>query len=127
VEAFRLAGQRPGPVRDQLLRYSNAFLFQVQQSAACNRLHLTAQRCCRWLLTTHDSSPADPLRLTQAGLATLLGVRRASVTEVAQTLQEDGLIRYSRGKISILNRAGLEARACECYRLIRKVVEDLVG
>ncbi|MGE3806674.1 MAG: Crp/Fnr family transcriptional regulator, partial [Gemmataceae bacterium] len=127
VEVLRQATQRPGAVRDLFLRYANAFLFQVQQSAACNRLHLTAQRCCRWLLTAHDAAPTDPLRLTQAGLATLLGVRRASVTEVAQVLQQDGLIRYSRGKITFLQRSALEGRSCDCYRIIRKVVDELTG
>jgi CRP-like cAMP-binding protein len=115
------------PLYDLLRRYSQAYINQVMQGVACNRLHSIAQRCARWLLQTHDRVDSDQFPLTQAFLAQMLGVRRASVGSVASTLQRSGLIRYSRGVITILDRPGLEAAACECYRIIEAEYKRLLG
>ena len=93
----------------------------------CNRLHSIAQRCTRWLLMNHDRVDSDQFLLTQEFLAQMLGVRRASVSMVASKLQKAGLIRYSRGVITILNRRGLEAAACECYGIIEAEYGRLIG
>ena len=108
-----------GPLKDLLTAYHIAFMAQVSQSVACNGLHRLEQRCCRWLLMSRDRVGSDELRLTHEFLARMLGVRRASVTEVLGPLQEGGLVRYDRGRIVILDGAGLEARSCECYRVVR--------
>ena len=110
-----------------LHRYLSAFLTQVTQSVACNTLHPLVQRLARWLLMTHDRVQADQFPLTHELLAMMLGVRRASVTEVARKLQNAGLIRYVHGKITVLNRAGLEAASCECYRAVKKDFDELLG
>ena len=107
---------RDGPLRRLFLRYSQAFLRQVMQSVACNGLHTVQQRCCRWLLKTHDRMQDGVLPLTHELLAMMLGARRASISEVLAPLHRAGLIRIQRGKITVLDRAGLEAAACECYR-----------
>lgn len=99
-----------------LLRYTGGFLAQLSESAACNRLHEVQQRYCRWLLMTHDRVGGDEFILKQEFVGKALGVRRMSITPVAQALQEAGLIRYRRGRITILNRQGIEGRACECYQ-----------
>jgi CRP-like cAMP-binding protein len=111
---------RPGPLQRSLLRYTQALLTQVSQTAVCNRLHSVEQRLCRWLLLCHDRTNRSDLFMTQELIASMLGGRRESVTVAAGYLQDAGLIRYCRGHIVILNRNGLEANACECYR----VVED---
>jgi CRP-like cAMP-binding protein len=100
-------------------RYACALLVQVAQGTACNRAHDVAQRCARWLLQTHDRVEGDMLELTQDFLAEMLGERRATVNQVATALQQRGLIRYSRGRITITDRPALEATACGCYRFIR--------
>jgi CRP-like cAMP-binding protein len=110
-----------------LLRYTQALLNQISQSVACYSLHSVEQRCCRWLLVTHDRVKADQFSLTQELLSQMLGVRRASVSEVANTLQKQGLIRYSRGKMTILDRQGLEAASCECYRVVKEECDRLLG
>jgi CRP-like cAMP-binding protein len=102
------------------LRYAEALLFQVTQSGACNQLHSMQERCARWLLMTHDRVGTDSFLLTQEYLAIMLAVRRASVSAVAGALQRSGLIQYRRGRITILDRAGLEAASCECYDAIRR-------
>jgi CRP-like cAMP-binding protein len=102
-----------------LLRYTHAFMTQITQSGVCNHFHTVDQRLCRWLLAAQDRSSSDTLLLTQELVSRMLGIRRASVTVAASTLQRAGLIRYSRGEITILNRRGLEAASCECYRLVR--------
>jgi CRP-like cAMP-binding protein len=127
VEAFREELRREPALHSLLLRYANAFVMQIAQSGACNRLHTIDARCCRWLLMTHDRVGADFIPLTQEFLAQMLGVRRASVNAVAGLLQREGLIRYSRGKITILNREGLEKGACECYQVIRREFERLLA
>lgn len=107
-------------------RYTQALMMQIAQSTACNRAHGIEQRCCRWLLMTHDRVNADEFLLTQEFLAQMLGVRRATVSEVASTLQAQGLIEYSRGRMKIKNRRGLERKACECYGIIRDEYDRLI-
>jgi CRP-like cAMP-binding protein len=118
---------RNSALRRVLLLYSMAFLTQVSQAVACNGLHKLRQRCCRWLLMTQDRFNSEKLPLTHELLAIMLGVRRSSVTEVLQVLQDEGLIRYSRGKIAILDRTGLESAACECYRIVNGEFDRLLG
>jgi CRP-like cAMP-binding protein len=124
--AFRAAIQRSRALIDLLHRYTQALFTQVSQSAACNSLHSIEERCGRWLLMTHDRVEADEFVLTQELLAIMLGVRRASVAEVAEKLQQAGLIRYRRGQMRILDRKGLEATSCECYGVIRAEYERLL-
>ncbi|WP_425617206.1 Crp/Fnr family transcriptional regulator [Anatilimnocola sp. NA78] len=110
---------QPGSVlQDLMMRYHAAFLFQISQSVACNGLHPLLERCCRWLLMTHDRAEGDEFQLTHEFLAAMLGVRRSSVTETLQIMQEKGLISGARGKITIVDRKGLEAGSCECYRAV---------
>ena len=104
-------------------RYADALIAQVSQTAACNRFHLVEQRLARWLLMTRDRVRSDQFRLTQEFLAHMLGVRRVGVTKAARALQERKLIEYSRGKIRILDGKGLEAAACECYRIVKDMHE----
>lgn len=115
ADAFRAEAERNGPLRRLVLLYHTAFLTQISQTVACNGLHSVRQRCCRWLLMTHDRVQTTELGLTHEFLAVMLGVRRPSVSEVLGSLQKRGIIRSSRGKITILDRARLEAVACECY------------
>jgi CRP-like cAMP-binding protein len=124
---FRREVQVGSPLRDLLHRYTQAYINHVVQGMVCNRLHSIAQRCVRWLLLTHDRVDSDQFPLTQAFFAHMLGVRRASVSAVAGRLQKAGLIRYSRGVITILDRPGLEAAACECYRIIAVEYDRLLG
>ena len=111
---------RGGAFQRLLLRYTQALITQMSQTAVCNRLHEIEQQLCRWLLLSHDRLDSDELVMTQELIANMLGVRREGVTAAASRLQEQGLISYVRGRIRILDRRGLEAAACECY----KVVED---
>jgi CRP-like cAMP-binding protein len=111
-------------IRDIIVHYNEILLAQVQQSAACNALHEAEARFCRWLLQSRDRSDSDIVPITQEFLAQMLGVRRTTVTLVAQSLQDDGLLRYRRGRIEIVDRAGLEARACECYGIVRREIEQ---
>jgi CRP-like cAMP-binding protein len=103
-----------------LQRYTYALMVQISQGTACNRVHTVAQRCARWLLQTHDRVRGDSFDLTQEFLGHMLGERRATVNQVATALQERGLIRYTRGRIEIRDRAGLEAAACGCYRFVQE-------
>ena len=109
AEVFSQEMQSLGPLHDLLHRYTYAMVMQISQSAACNRLHSLEERLCRWLLMTHDRVGADQFLLTQEFMAQMLGVRRPTVNTAASILQKAGLIQYSRGKITILNRSGLEA------------------
>ena len=109
------------------LHYAHAFFNQVAQSAACAHLHPLEQRCARWLLMTRERMPSDEFLLTHEFLAMMLGVRRAGVTEAAGALQGDGLIRYNRGHVTILDREGLEARSCECYAVTKAEFDRLLG
>jgi CRP-like cAMP-binding protein len=108
-------------------RYTQAFLSQVFQNAACNAHHPIVERCARWLLMTHDRVRSRHLALTHELLAYMLGVRRAGVTEAAGELQAAGYIRYSRGRVEVLDRQGLESAACECYAIIHRAYEELLG
>lgn len=112
--------------RNCVLRYVAAFLTQAMQGMACNGLHSVQQRCCRWLLMGRDRIGSDDLEVTHESLALMLGVRRASVSEVLRPLQQKGLVRYSRGKITILDRPGLEAGACECYRVVADRYDEIL-
>lgn len=127
AQALRQEFDRNGELHDLLLRYTQAFLAQVSQTAACNSLHTLEQRLPRWLLETQERIHSDHLPLTQEFMATMLGVRRAGVTQVAQKLQERKLIQYRRGNVQILNQAGLEASACECFRLVKAEYDRLLG
>ncbi|HEY7383883.1 MAG TPA: Crp/Fnr family transcriptional regulator [Beijerinckiaceae bacterium] len=122
IETARIeeAKQCSPALRDLLTRYADALLAQVLQSVACNALHAMDERLCRCLLTIHDRVNADELPLTQEYLAGMLGVHRATVVRVAQPLQKEGLIRFSRGRITILNRKGLERAACECHAAVAR-------
>jgi CRP-like cAMP-binding protein len=110
-----------------LLRYTQALMNLISQSVACNCLHSVEDRCCRWLLLCQDRVESDEFPLTQEFLAQMLGVRRASVSVVAATLQKAGLIRYRRGKITILDRLGLEAASCECYQIVKQELDRLLS
>jgi CRP-like cAMP-binding protein len=125
--AFLLEVRGCAALRDLVRRYAYALLFQVGQSAACNRAHPLEQRCARWLLMTHDRVVGDQIELTQEFLAEMLGVRRAGVTHAANALKRKGWIDYRRGTIHVLDRKGLERAACECYALIRSEHEALIG
>jgi CRP-like cAMP-binding protein len=109
-----------------LLRYTQAIFSQVAQAAACNRMHPIEERCARWLLMSHDRVGADHFMLTQEFLAQMLGVRRPSVSVAAGMLQKAGLITYSRGLVVITDRAGLEAAACNCYKVIQDEFDRLL-
>ena len=113
------------PLQKVLLRFQNAFLAMVSQSVACNGLHHIQQRCCRWLLMTHDRLSSNELPLTHEFLAMMLGVRRSSVTEVLQALKTQGLLTYSRGSVTVLDRKGLEKESCECYRVVKDGYERI--
>ena len=126
AEIFREELERSGPLRGIMLRYAHAFFNQVAQSAACAHFHSLEQRCCRWLLMTRDRMPSDHFLLTQEFLAMMLGVRRAGVTVAASALQRAGLIRYDRGRVAILDRQGLEERACECYAVSKEEFDRLL-
>ena len=115
VSAFRALLAEDTELRELLLRYAQVLLEQTAQSVACNRRHSMEERCARWLLTTHDRVGGQQFPLTQEFLAQMLGVRRASVTVAAGMLQEAGFIRYSRGRVTIVDRDGLEKCSCECY------------
>lgn len=122
-EVFLDCVDRVPALRLLLQRYTMTLFAQVAQSSACNRLHPIEQRCARWLLMTHDRVTSDEFPLTQQFLAQMLGVQRTSVNAVAQTLSEAGAIRYTRGVVTVLDRARLEAASCECYEIIRREAE----
>ena len=126
AEDFRVHVARR-PLHDLLLLYTNAFLVQVSQSVACNALHPVEERLCRWLLTVHTRVGSDQFPLTHHFLGSMLGVRRASVTEAARGLQEEGLIRYGRGRLEVLDRPGLESAACGCHRVAQAELDRLPG
>ena len=117
--------QADGALQRLLLRYIGATMAAVRQSAACNRLHSLEQRCARWLLELHDRADTDTFSMTHEFLAMMLGVRRPGVSLAAHTLQEKGLITYAHGAMTVLDRHGLEAAACECYRVIQDECERL--
>jgi CRP-like cAMP-binding protein len=127
ADALREEASRDTPLRRLLVLYHSAFLVQVSQAVGCNGLHSVHQRCCRWLLMTQDRARSDVFPMTHEFLAEMLGVRRSTVSEVLEPFQEEGLIRYSRGKFTVLDRKGLEAGSCECYRAINEEFERLFG
>lgn len=118
---------RGGPLTDILHRYALALFTLMAQIATCNRLHTIEQRCCCWLLMTHDRVEGDEFYVTHEFLAELLSARRSGVTVIAGDLQRAGLISYTRGRITILNRPGLEKAACECYATVRAAYAELIG
>jgi CRP-like cAMP-binding protein len=117
---------RAGPVLHLFLRYTQALITQMAQTAVCNRHHSLDQQLCRWLLLSLDRLRNNELVMTQELIANMLGVRREGVTEGALKLQQDGLIRYARGRITVLDRAGLEKRTCECYEVVKKEYDRLL-
>ncbi|MFZ6814794.1 Crp/Fnr family transcriptional regulator [Undibacterium sp. Rencai35W] len=132
--AYRLRGQllrdefdRAGTVLRILLRYTQALITQMTQTAVCNRHHTVEQQLCRWLLLSLDRRSSDSVVMTQQMIANLLGVRRERVTEAAGNLQRAGLISYSRGAIQVLNRSGLEKIVCECYGVIKREFDGLLA
>jgi CRP-like cAMP-binding protein len=131
--AYRLKGQflkeeftRGGEMQHVLLRYTQALLTQMAQTAVCNRHHSIDQQLSRWLLLSIDRLESDELKMTQELIANMLGVRREGVTEAAGNLQKAGLIRYSRGHINVIDRQGLEARCCECYGVVKREYDRLL-
>ena len=118
---------RGGVMQRLLLRYTQALLTQMCQTAVCNRHHTMEQQLCRWLLLTLDRLPTNELIMTQELVSFMLGVRREGITEIAGRLQAAGIIRYRRGHISVLDRSGLEARACECYEVVRTELHRLLS
>ena len=118
---------RAGVFQSLLLRYTQALMTQMSQTAVCNRLHTIEQQLCRWLLLSHDRLDTDELIMTQELIANMLGVRREGVTHAAGRLQEKGLISYVRGRITVLDRAGLEASVCECYKVVKDEYDRLLG
>ena len=118
---------RAGAMRRLLLRYTQALITQMFQTAACNRHHSIEQQLCRWLLMTLDRLPSNELVMTQELIANALGVRREGITEAAGNLQRAGVIRYRRGHIAVLERSGLEAGTCECYAVVRKELGRLLS
>ncbi len=128
VEIFGDGIQERPEFQRSLRRYTHAFLTQVAQTAACNGMHELEQRCARWLLMTHDRvGRTDEFILTHEFLAFMLGVRRAGVTVAMGELQDAGIIKYSRGKVRVLDRAALERASCECYGIVRAVFDRLLG
>jgi len=118
--------ERAGPVLHLLLRYTQALITQMAQTAACNRHHTLDQQLCRWLLLSLDRLRSNELAMTQELIANMLGVRREGVTEAALKLQQAGLISYARGRITVLDRAGLEKRTCECYAVVKREYDRLL-
>lgn len=131
--AYRLPGKllqrefsRSGALQHLLLRYTQALLTQMAQTQACNRHHSIDQQLCRWLLQSLDRLPGNGMKMTQDQIAGLLGVRREAVTVAAGRLQKAGLIEYARGRITVLDRSGLEQRACECYAVVSREFQRLL-
>jgi CRP-like cAMP-binding protein len=127
AEQLKSEFNRGGALQSLLLLYTQALITQVSQIAACNRLHTLEERLARWLLTIQDRLQSEELPLTQEFISQMLGTRRSGVTVAAGTLQQAGMIRYTRGKITILNRQALEATTCECYKLIKSEYERLLN
>jgi CRP-like cAMP-binding protein len=127
AKAFRRVIAEDGVFRDLIQRYLQVLFNQIAQSTACNRLHPTGQRFARWVLMTHDRVGADTFPLTQEFLSLMLGVRRATISEIAGKLQKKGIITYSRGSMTVSDRRRLEATSCECYGVIREEFDRLLG
>jgi CRP-like cAMP-binding protein len=125
LEAFQRELDRHGALHDAIRRYSQGMIALMMQSTACMALHHVNERCCRWLLMTHDRVRADQFKLSHEFLAMMLGSARPTVTVVAGTLQKAGLIRYTHGQVTILDRPGLEAASCECYATVKAEFDRL--
>lgn len=125
VEDFRRETQKQDALHDLVGRYTQVVIAQMMQSAACNAMHHVQQRCARWLLMTHDRMHQQDFTLSHEFLAVMLGVQRPTVSVVAATLQHAGLIHYIHGRVTVMNRPGLEAAACECYPIIRAHFDSL--
>ena len=126
ADAMKLEFDRAGPLSHLLLRYTQALITQMAQTAVCNRHHSLDQQLCRWLLLSLDRLLGNELVMTQELIANMLGVRREGVTEAAHKLQQAGLIRYARGHILALDRPGLEKRSCECYAVVKQEYDRLL-
>ena len=126
AEFFNAEMDKRGAFFNRVVRYNQALMSQIMQTTVCNGLHSAEQRCCRWLLMTHDRAGHDEFPLTHEFLATMLGVRRPTVTIVASQLQQAGLIQYRRGFVTIIDRTKLEAASCECYRTVRDQMRRLL-
>ncbi|MEJ0007918.1 MAG: Crp/Fnr family transcriptional regulator [Steroidobacteraceae bacterium] len=126
AETLKREFAQSAPVLHVLLRFTQALLTQMAQTAVCNRHHSVDQQLCRWLLLSLDRLQGEELVMTQELIANMLGVRREGVTESARKLQKAGLIRYSRGRITVLDRAGVERRTCECYAVVKKEYDRLL-
>jgi len=127
MEEFnRAGGRRSGLFQKLMLRYTQALMTQISQTAVCNRHHSIEQQLCRWLLLTLDRLPSNELTITQELIAGMLGVRREGITEAAGNLQRASLISYRRGHITVLDRSGLESRTCECYNVVKKEFHRLL-
>jgi CRP-like cAMP-binding protein len=126
-ELNRAGGRRAGTLQQLLLRYTQALITQMAQTAVCNRHHSVEQQLCRWLLLSIDRLPSNELVMTQELIANMLGVRREGVTEAAGHLQHAGLIHYSRGHIQVLDRPGLERKVCECYAVVKLEFDRLLA
>jgi CRP-like cAMP-binding protein len=127
VKAFQAEARRESIFKVLMERYLTAYHHQISQAIACNGLHKIQRRCCRWILQTHDRANADEFPLTHEFLSHMLGVRRVSITDVLKPLQDEGLIRGSRGRITVLNRRGLEKTSCECYQTVKDEYDRLLG
>ena len=127
AEVLRREFQKGGQLQDLLLRYTQAFITQIAQAAACNRAHGVQGRLAKWLLMCADRSQSQSLALTHEHISAMLGTRRAGITETACQLKEAGLISYTRGNVTVVDRAGLEAVSCECYAQVKKEFTRLVG
>jgi len=130
---YRLKGRlmmeefnRAGPMMRLMLRYTQALMTQMSQTAVCNRHHSVEQQLCRWLLLTLDRLPSNEFTMTQELIASMIGVRRESITETAVILQREGLIKCRRGHITVLDRSGLESNVCECYSVVKKEFHRLL-
>lgn len=127
AEFNRAGGRRTGALQNLLLRYTQALMTQISQTAVCNRHHSIEQQLCRWLLLTLDRLPSSELTITQELIAGMLGVRREGITEAAGKLQKAGLISYRRGHITVLDRKGLESGTCECYQVVKQEFQRLLN
>jgi CRP-like cAMP-binding protein len=129
LKAHLLKGEfnSAGPMMRLMLRYTQALITYISQSAACNRYHSVEQQLCRWLLSTLDRLPSNELTMTQELIASMLGVRREGITDAAGKLQRAGYISYRRGHIAVLNRSGLQSRVCECYSLVKNECDRLLS
>lgn len=127
AQALRAEFEQGGAMQLHLLRYTQALLTQISQTAVCNRLHPVEQQLCRWLLLSHDRLRSDQLVMTQDLISNMLGVRREGITMAARQLKDRGLISYVRGTITLVDRTGLEAAVCECYQVVKTEYDRLLA